>query len=130
MALGGITTRLDAFFQGFLPGLGRRFLDCLFMFQMYNFTSFAMVLNEVDKEMESVIPKTDCRLRPDIRAMENGEIGEEPALGAGLLAPFILVSASIIAVLRVSAPFMLKSSNFGFEFENLSSALLKLKLIA
>ncbi|XP_056679785.1 oxysterol-binding protein-related protein 1 isoform X3 [Monodelphis domestica] len=42
--------------------------------QMYNFTSFAMVLNEVDKEMESVIPKTDCRLRPDIRAMENGEI--------------------------------------------------------
>uniref|UniRef100_A0A4X1VLR5 Oxysterol-binding protein n=1 Tax=Sus scrofa TaxID=9823 RepID=A0A4X1VLR5_PIG len=43
--------------------------------QMYNFTSFAMVLNEVDKEMESVIPKTDCRLRPDIRAMENGEIG-------------------------------------------------------
>lgn len=44
-------------------------------FQMYNFTSFAMALNELDKEMESVIPKTDCRLRPDIRAMENGEIG-------------------------------------------------------
>lgn len=43
---------------------------------MYNFTSFAMVLNEVDKEMESVIPKTDCRLRPDIRAMENGEIDQ------------------------------------------------------
>lgn len=42
---------------------------------MYNFTSFAMVLNEIDKDMESVIPKTDCRLRPDIRAMENGEIG-------------------------------------------------------
>ncbi|XP_014401638.1 PREDICTED: oxysterol-binding protein-related protein 1 [Myotis brandtii] len=42
--------------------------------QMYNFTSFAMVLNEIDKDMESVIPKTDCRLRPDIRAMENGEI--------------------------------------------------------
>jgi len=44
--------------------------------QMYNFTSFAMVLNEVDKGMESVIPKTDCRLRPDIRAMENGEIDQ------------------------------------------------------
>ncbi|XP_027954097.1 oxysterol-binding protein-related protein 1 isoform X3 [Eumetopias jubatus] len=44
--------------------------------QMYNFTSFAMVLNEVDKDMESVIPKTDCRLRPDIRAMENGEIDQ------------------------------------------------------
>lgn len=35
-----------------------------------------MVLNEVDKEMETVIPKTDCRLRPDIRAMENGEIDQ------------------------------------------------------
>ncbi|XP_073754497.1 oxysterol-binding protein-related protein 1 isoform X4 [Callorhinus ursinus] len=44
--------------------------------QMYNFTSFAMVLNEVDKDMERVIPKTDCRLRPDIRAMENGEIDQ------------------------------------------------------
>nr|XP_056710191.1 oxysterol-binding protein-related protein 1 isoform X1 [Euleptes europaea] len=42
--------------------------------QMYNFTTFAMTLNELDKEMESIIPKTDCRLRPDIRAMENGEI--------------------------------------------------------
>ncbi|KAG8133533.1 hypothetical protein E2320_011309 [Naja naja] len=42
--------------------------------QMYNFTSFAMMLNELDQEMESVIPKTDCRLRPDVRAMENGEI--------------------------------------------------------
>ncbi|POI23482.1 hypothetical protein CIB84_012770, partial [Bambusicola thoracicus] len=48
--------------------------------QMYNFTSFAMALNELDKEMESVIPKTDCRLRPDIRAMENGEIALEPLL--------------------------------------------------
>ena len=44
--------------------------------QMYNFTSFAMVLNEVDKEMESMLPKTDCRLRPDIRAMENGEMDQ------------------------------------------------------
>ncbi|KAH0617767.1 hypothetical protein JD844_016340 [Phrynosoma platyrhinos] len=43
--------------------------------QMYNFTTFAMALNELDQEMESVIPKTDCRLRPDIRAMENGDIG-------------------------------------------------------
>ncbi|KAI2650443.1 Oxysterol-binding protein-related protein 1 [Labeo rohita] len=31
-------------------------------------------LNELDKEIESVIPKTDSRLRPDIRAMENGDI--------------------------------------------------------
>ncbi|XP_053570959.1 LOW QUALITY PROTEIN: oxysterol-binding protein-related protein 1 [Bombina bombina] len=42
--------------------------------QMYNFTSFAMALNELDKGMESAIPRTDCRLRPDIRAMENGDI--------------------------------------------------------
>lgn len=42
---------------------------------MYSFTSFAMQLNEVDQDMEGVIPKTDCRLRPDIRAMENGDIG-------------------------------------------------------
>ncbi|XP_072008157.1 oxysterol-binding protein-related protein 1 isoform X2 [Engystomops pustulosus] len=42
--------------------------------QMYNFTHFAMALNEFDKGMETIIPKTDCRLRPDIRAMENGDI--------------------------------------------------------
>nr|XP_055074784.1 oxysterol-binding protein-related protein 1 isoform X2 [Misgurnus anguillicaudatus] len=42
--------------------------------QMYNFTTFAMQLNELDKEIEDVIPKTDSRLRPDIRAMENGDI--------------------------------------------------------
>ncbi|XP_064409679.1 oxysterol-binding protein-related protein 1 isoform X3 [Latimeria chalumnae] len=42
--------------------------------QMYNFTSFTMSLNELDKEMESIIPKTDCRLRPDVKAMENGDI--------------------------------------------------------
>ncbi|XP_068176044.1 oxysterol-binding protein-related protein 1 isoform X2 [Antennarius striatus] len=42
--------------------------------QMYSFTSFAMQLNELLKEMEGVIPQTDCRWRPDIRAMENGDI--------------------------------------------------------
>uniref|UniRef100_A0A672QCB9 Oxysterol-binding protein n=1 Tax=Sinocyclocheilus grahami TaxID=75366 RepID=A0A672QCB9_SINGR len=42
--------------------------------QMYNFTTFAMQLNELDKEIEVVIPKTDSRLRPDIQAMENGDI--------------------------------------------------------
>uniref|UniRef100_A0A8C4EQC9 Oxysterol-binding protein n=1 Tax=Dicentrarchus labrax TaxID=13489 RepID=A0A8C4EQC9_DICLA len=42
--------------------------------QMYSFTSFAMQLNELHKEMEGAIPQTDCRLRPDIRAMENGDI--------------------------------------------------------
>ncbi|XP_072113631.1 oxysterol-binding protein-related protein 1-like isoform X1 [Mobula birostris] len=42
--------------------------------KMYNFTNFAMSLNELDKEMENVIAPTDCRLRPDIKAMENGDI--------------------------------------------------------
>ncbi|XP_066503600.1 oxysterol-binding protein-related protein 1 isoform X2 [Hoplias malabaricus] len=42
--------------------------------QMYNFTTFAMQLNELDEEIEAVVPKSDCRLRPDIRAMENGDI--------------------------------------------------------
>ncbi|XP_076874531.1 oxysterol-binding protein-related protein 2 isoform X2 [Brachyhypopomus gauderio] len=42
--------------------------------QMYNFTSFAMTLNELEPGMEGVVAPTDCRLRPDIRAMENGDI--------------------------------------------------------
>eukprot|EP00064_Thunnus_orientalis_P020537 superscaffoldBa00005697_g20675 len=41
--------------------------------QMYNFTSFAMTLNELEPGMERLLPPTDCRLRPDIRAMENGD---------------------------------------------------------
>uniref|UniRef100_A0A3Q3W9N0 Oxysterol-binding protein n=1 Tax=Mola mola TaxID=94237 RepID=A0A3Q3W9N0_MOLML len=45
--------------------------------QMYSFTSFAMQLNELRTEMEGTIPRTDCRLRPDIRAMENGDIGKK-----------------------------------------------------
>lgn len=34
-----------------------------------------MQLNELEKSMEGVMPPTDSRLRPDIRAMENGDIG-------------------------------------------------------
>ncbi|CAL8306830.1 unnamed protein product [Lota lota] len=41
---------------------------------MYSFTTFAMQLNEMSEEMKGVIPKTDSRLRPDIRAMESGDI--------------------------------------------------------
>uniref|UniRef100_A0A8C1XV40 Oxysterol-binding protein n=1 Tax=Cyprinus carpio TaxID=7962 RepID=A0A8C1XV40_CYPCA len=40
----------------------------------YAFTSFALQLNELNAEMERVLPQTDCRLRPDIRALENGDI--------------------------------------------------------
>uniref|UniRef100_A0A3Q2Y6S4 Oxysterol-binding protein n=1 Tax=Hippocampus comes TaxID=109280 RepID=A0A3Q2Y6S4_HIPCM len=42
--------------------------------QMYSFTSFAMQLNELHEDMEGILPRTDCRMRPDIRAMENGDI--------------------------------------------------------
>uniref|UniRef100_A0A673I8N5 Oxysterol-binding protein n=1 Tax=Sinocyclocheilus rhinocerous TaxID=307959 RepID=A0A673I8N5_9TELE len=44
--------------------------------EMYNFTNFAMTLNELEPGMEGVLAPTDCRLRPDIRAMENGNIDE------------------------------------------------------
>ncbi|XP_036961089.1 oxysterol-binding protein-related protein 2-like isoform X1 [Acanthopagrus latus] len=42
--------------------------------EMYNFTSFAMTLNELEPGMDRLLAPTDCRLRPDIRAMENGDI--------------------------------------------------------
>ncbi|CAL8279905.1 unnamed protein product [Lota lota] len=42
--------------------------------QFYAFSTFAMQLNELEKAMEEFIPSTDCRLRPDIRAMEIGDI--------------------------------------------------------
>ncbi|CAG6021172.1 unnamed protein product [Menidia menidia] len=44
--------------------------------KMYNFTNFAMSLNELDPGMEAMLPHTDCRFRPDIRAMENGDMDE------------------------------------------------------
>uniref|UniRef100_A0A8C5G6F1 Oxysterol-binding protein n=1 Tax=Gouania willdenowi TaxID=441366 RepID=A0A8C5G6F1_GOUWI len=43
---------------------------------MYNFTNFAMSLNELQPGMEAVISPTDCRFRPDIRHMENGNMDE------------------------------------------------------
>ncbi|XP_039877595.1 oxysterol-binding protein-related protein 1-like isoform X1 [Simochromis diagramma] len=42
--------------------------------KFYAFSTFAMQLNELDKRMEGVIPPTDSRLRPDICAMEKGDI--------------------------------------------------------
>ncbi|KAM8755591.1 oxysterol-binding protein-related protein 2-like isoform 1-T3 [Acanthopagrus schlegelii] len=44
--------------------------------QMYNFTNFAMSLNELEPGMEAILAPTDCRFRPDIRAMENGNMDE------------------------------------------------------
>lgn len=42
---------------------------------MYNFTNFTIMLNELEPGMEGLLAPTDCRLRPDIRAMENGNMG-------------------------------------------------------
>ncbi|XP_061910477.1 oxysterol-binding protein-related protein 2b [Entelurus aequoreus] len=44
--------------------------------RMYNFTNFAMALNELEPGMEATMAPTDCRFRPDIRAMENGKMEE------------------------------------------------------
>ncbi|XP_035378482.1 oxysterol-binding protein-related protein 2b isoform X1 [Electrophorus electricus] len=44
--------------------------------EMYNFTNFAIGLNELEPGMEGVLAPTDCRLRPDIRAMEMGDMDE------------------------------------------------------
>ncbi|XP_029519987.1 oxysterol-binding protein-related protein 2-like isoform X1 [Oncorhynchus nerka] len=44
--------------------------------QMYNFTNFAMSLNELEPGMQATLAPTDCRLRPDIRAMENGDMDQ------------------------------------------------------
>lgn len=42
--------------------------------QYYSFTFFAMMLNELDDNLLAFLPPTDCRLRPDIRLMEEGRI--------------------------------------------------------
>ncbi|XP_004349793.2 hypothetical protein CAOG_01273 [Capsaspora owczarzaki ATCC 30864] len=40
--------------------------------KMYNMTTYAMALNEVDSELAKSVAPTDSRLRPDQRALENG----------------------------------------------------------
>ncbi|XP_063897422.1 oxysterol-binding protein-related protein 3 isoform X4 [Helicoverpa armigera] len=40
----------------------------------YGFTRFAMELNELEPNMRSTLPHTDTRLRPDQRALEEGDV--------------------------------------------------------
>lgn len=40
----------------------------------YQFTEFAMSLNELDPGMDNIICRTDSRFRPDIRKLEQGDI--------------------------------------------------------
>ncbi|XP_065062635.1 oxysterol-binding protein-related protein 1-like [Rhopilema esculentum] len=46
----------------------------LYAAEMYNMTEFAMSLNELRTEHKTTIAPTDCRFRPDIKALENGDI--------------------------------------------------------
>lgn len=41
--------------------------------QYYQFTTFAMSLNELESELEEIVCPTDSRLRPDIRKLETGD---------------------------------------------------------
>lgn len=46
----------------------------------YGFTYFALSLNEITPDIKNVLPPTDSRLRPDQRALENGEVDDAEAL--------------------------------------------------
>ena len=50
-------------------------LNMRFHFQYYSFTQFAMMLNELDDGEAAKLPPTDARLRPDIRKLEDGDLG-------------------------------------------------------
>ena len=41
---------------------------------LYHFSLFSMQLNNTSPELEELLPATDSRLRPDLRALENGEV--------------------------------------------------------
>ncbi|KAK0565248.1 Oxysterol-binding protein 3 [Tilletia horrida] len=48
--------------------------------EYYGFTYFAVTLNEVTPDIKPYLPPTDSRLRPDQRAMENGDIDQAEEL--------------------------------------------------
>ena len=39
----------------------------------YNFTKFTIMLNHLTEDLKKVLPRSDSRLRPDQRALENGQ---------------------------------------------------------
>jgi hypothetical protein len=47
--------------------------------EYYGFTSFGITLNEITEDLEGKLPPTDSRLRPDVRALEMGDIDEAEA---------------------------------------------------
>lgn len=47
--------------------------------EYYGFTSFGVTLNEITTDLVGKLPPTDSRYRPDVRALENGEVQEAEA---------------------------------------------------
>lgn len=44
--------------------------------EYYNFTLYTMFLNQLDEDLKVKLPPTDSRLRPDVRHLEEGDIGK------------------------------------------------------
>lgn len=42
--------------------------------EYYGFTSFGITLNEITPDLQGHLPPTDSRLRPDVRALEEGNL--------------------------------------------------------
>lgn len=42
--------------------------------ELYGFTAFGITLNEITPDIESKLPPTDSRFRPDVRALEEGDL--------------------------------------------------------
>lgn len=47
--------------------------------ECYGFTAFGITLNEITSDLEGKLPPTDSRFRPDVRALEEGNIDEAEA---------------------------------------------------
>lgn len=45
--------------------------------RFYHFTAFAMMLNEFQKGKDDNLPPNDCRFRPDVRHLEEGNVGKK-----------------------------------------------------
>jgi hypothetical protein len=43
--------------------------------QYYNFTLFSMSLNQLNDKLAKLLPPTDSRFRPDVRKLEDGDLG-------------------------------------------------------
>lgn len=42
--------------------------------EYYGFTAFGITLNEITSDLEGKLPPTDSRFRPDVRALEEGDV--------------------------------------------------------